>query len=320
MITHTLPFDPTYGFKHAELEQVTSPAQTALEIEEFAAFWGDYYEKVMAVRASPRLQECESVDSRWRKYEIIFSGWDGFEVGGWLLVPVGVVRQGMVVGHGYGGRDGPDAEAGLLLDTVYLFVCSRGFNLSARKDLSCDCFRHVLTGIESKETYLIGYCVADMWSATSALLEMYPALEGRVGYMGESFGGGLGALAAAWEKRWSKLILNIPTFGNHPMRVGLEMVGSGQAISRYYQRHPEVLEVLRFYDAATAAKYARMPGLFGLALFDPAVPPPGQWSIANNYGGEKTIVVHHAAHFGGYAEERDDQKAWAQGVREMLEK
>ena len=55
--------------------------------------------------------------------------------------------------------------------------------------------------------------------------------------------------------------------------------------------------MLAYYDAATASRHTRIPVLVGAALFDPAVPPPGQFAVYNALAGEKKLFVRDAAHF-----------------------
>lgn len=311
MMVHEFPFDPTYGYSQLQLEAIVPPPSPA----DFSEFWQDTYRQVVALRPQYELQEIACPREDWQLFALTFRGWGDFSVGGWLLKPRGKMVQGMIVGHGYGGRDGPDPWDLLNPFTAYLYVCGRGFNRSARAELPNNSFEHVVYDIQARERYLIRFCVADLWTATSVLLAMHPELAGQIGYNGSSFGGGLGALAVAWESRWSKAVLDIPTFGHHPLRLTMPMVGSGQAVSDYHRKHPEVREVLGYYDAATAVTFSTCPCLLGVALFDPAVPPPGQWAIANAYGGRKQMVVHAAAHFSGYEEEAEDQRGWKNAVR-----
>jgi len=164
-----------------------------------------------------------------------------------------------------------------------------GFNLSARADVPAECMGHVVHGIESRETYLIRFCVAGIWAAVSALIESCPQAAGRVTYWGGSFGGGLGALAMPWDSRISRGVLDVPTFGNHPWRLRVPCAGSGEAVRLWHRAHPESLDVLRFYDAATAAARIRVPMLVAPARRDPVVPPVGQFAVANAIPG---AIVH----------------------------
>ena len=56
------------------------------------------------------------------------------------------------------------------------------------------------------------------------------------------------------------------------------------------------LPVLQYFDAATAAAHMRIPVMVAAALFDPAVPPPGQFAVFNCLAGEKKLFVRQAAH------------------------
>ncbi len=316
MISHGFSFDPTYGYDESALRAIVPPAAPT----DFAEFWKNTYKATMAVAPKPSLKPAKCNDKHWQVFEVDFTGLGNFRVGGWLVRPKHRVTGGFVVGHGYGGRGGPDNLSDLNAHTAYLFVCGRGFNRSARPDLPDKAEEHVVFNIDSRDNYLIHYCVADMWSATTALIELIPEVAHNIGYRGTSFGGGVGSLAVPWEPRWNKALLEVPTFGNHPVRLNIEMVGSGRSVRAYHQEHPEVENVLRYYDAATAMSFATTPCAFGLALFDPAVPPPGQWAVGNAHPKEKQIVPLKASHFGGYPGEADDQKNWRETVHQWEQK
>jgi cephalosporin-C deacetylase len=203
----------------------------------------------------------------------------------------------IVTGHGYGGREGPEygwSREGF----AALYPCARGFHRSARADIPNVSTRHVVHGISKRETYVIRGCVAELWHAASILIGLYPALKECLHYAGGSFGGGLGALMLPWDARFKRAHLGVPTFGNHPIRLKWPSTGSGEGVRQYAARHPEVNEVLRYYDSATAAEFVRIPTQTHAALFDPAVIPPGQFAVANSLrapGSE--IVVIPCAHF-----------------------
>jgi len=170
----------------------------------------------------------------------------------------GKLVRGVVAGHGYGGRPAPDpSEPGP--PAVSIYPCARGFDRSARADIPNHAAAHVRHGIGNRGTYVHRGCAADLWCAASALIELYPEIEGALHYTGFSFGGGIGALALPWDKRFRTAYLDVPSFGNHPLRVQLPSTGSGESVRLYYKRHPEVLEVLAYFDAATAARHIHIP-------------------------------------------------------------
>jgi cephalosporin-C deacetylase len=302
-MTHDLPFNPTYGYDLAALQRVGAPDGPA----DFASFWQDMYNRTLAVAPKPAMRELRVSDSgKTRIFEIEYDSLDGFRVGGWLTLPVnGNATRGIVLGHGYGGRDWPSDDV-FVQNVAAIFPCGRGFNRSARADLPNNGARHVLYGIESRDTYMHGKCVADLWQAVSALNELVPKLA-FVDYSGTSFGGGLGAMAIAWEPRFRRAFLDVPSFGNHPLRLTLQCNGSGEAVRAHYKHHPEVVDVLQYFDAATAAKHVKIPTMVAAAQFDPAVPPPGQFAVYNALHEPKQLFVRQTGHFANPAETAENE-------------
>jgi cephalosporin-C deacetylase len=169
----------------------------------------------------------------------------------------------------------------LLEDFTVITPCSRGFSLSNNINIPWLSSYHVIHGIESKKTYVLKGAVADIWRAASVLLELFSDTQSNLNYSGSSYGGGIGALAMAWEKRVKACSLNVPAFGHFQDFFDFKCVGSANAIHNYYEKHPEITEVLAYFNAASAAKYIKIPTLITPALFDPVVLPPGQFAINN---------------------------------------
>jgi len=64
----------------------------------------------------------------------------------------------------------------------------------------------------------------------------------------------------------------------------------------YCQHKKQTLKVLRYYDAAIAAKRIVQPIHCALAVFDPCVAPPGQFAIYNALSCEKRLFLLEAGH------------------------
>lgn len=290
---HGYPFDPTYGYDRASLLAVTAPSEPA----DFKAFWEARYRTARDIDPAPWTAPARPGPPGWRVRELRYRSTGGFSIGGWIAEPEsGPVRRGVVVGHGYGGCPGVDyglAEA----DMALLFPCFRGLGLSRRQPISEDPVYHVLHDIQDRDRYLLGGCVEDLWLAVSALLALHPRVRGRVGYAGISFGGGIGALALPWEERVALGALTVPTFGHHPLRLELPCVGSGESVRQFAAAHSHIRATLPYYDAAIAARHITIPMLVAAALFDPVVPPPGQFAVHNALPGAKTLFVLEAGHF-----------------------
>ncbi len=293
MLRHDFPFDPTYGCDAAALAAIRPPE----EVGDFAVFWQTTFAETMAVPIEVALESVTARHPTHRVSGISFTTLGGYRVGGWLLEPLtGVPVRGMVIGHGYGGRSDP-STGWLPRDAAAILPCAPGFHRSARSDLPAVADRHVVHGIAQRDTYLIRFCVASLWSAASALLSIHPQIAGRLSFHGGSFGGGLGALALPWDARFHAACLEVPTFGHHPWRLRCPCVGSGESVRRYHREHPEVVEVLAYFDAAVAATHCRIPVVAVPAFFDPAVPPPGQWAVINGLAGPVDLCPVTAGHF-----------------------
>ncbi|QNE75154.1 prolyl oligopeptidase family serine peptidase [Streptomyces finlayi] len=292
---HDFPFDPSYGCELDELLSTSAPEAPG----DFAAFWQAEYERARKVDTAPELGPVEEERDGVRVHGVTYSSVGGIRVGGWVALPSdGPARHGFVIGHGYGGRDRPGPDVPLPLPrSAAILPCVRGMGTRGlRSGIPEAAVGHVLHGIGARDTYVIGGCVADLWCAASALAELVPDL-GRLGYLGESFGGGLGALALPWDDRFAAAQLTVPTFGNHSLRLTLQSVGSGESVREHHRDHPEVTGVLRYFDAASAAARLRIPTLVAAALFDPAVPPPGQFAVYNALPGVRELQVLSAGHF-----------------------
>lgn len=331
--THDFPFDPAYGHSLDDLRRVGVPAAPG----DFDAFWRSRYEAALRVDPAPEAGRLEEERDGVRIFAVTYTSVGGVRIGGRLVLPAdGPVEHGFVIGHGYGGRDaaGPDVPLPLPRSAA-LLPCVRGMgDRSLLPGIPATAGAHVLHGIGSRDTYVIGDCVADLWCAASALLALVPELDSRggpglgsgpgpglgpspdpvpvpgprLGYLGESFGGGLGALALPWDARFAAGQLTVPTFGNHPLRLTLPCVGSGEPVRTYHRSHPEVTGVLRYFDAATAATRIRVPVLVAAARFDPSVPPPGQFAVVNGLAEQGELRVLSAGHFehpGAEAEARE---------------
>jgi len=285
-------FDHTHGYNLQQLLEVSFPAAPA----DFEDFWRGTYEAVLQLPLEIERRRIDSPDANFELWEVEFNSLDGVRIGGWISLPAdGNFEHGVVVGHGYGGRNEPALSA-FGPRAVVISPCARGFDRSARSDLPNESGGHVLHGIESRETYLHRGSVADLWSAASVLLELYPKVEGNLDYQGGSFGGGIGALMIPWDKRFRRAFLDVPSFGNHPLRFQLPCTGSGEAVRQRYLQDPSVLEVLAYFDAATAASFAKLPVFVAAALSDPAVPPPGQFAVYNALKSEKELFVRQQGH------------------------
>jgi len=293
-ISHPYPFDPTYGYTQESLLRVAAPEEPA----DFADFWRGAYGDSWSHEPKVRVMDTGYTERGWRLYDLYYTSTGGIKIGGWMVVPTrGPIRRGFVVGHGYGGRYNGDFHYPLK-ESVIVFPCLRGMNArSLNQPISPETRYHVLHDIDKPRHYIMRGCVEDTWLAVTALLNLFPHVAGHVGYLGGSLGGGVGALALAWDDRIQMAHLRVPTFGNQPLRLKLPTTGSGAAVIEFDKKCPGMaLDTLQYYDAATAARHIKIPVHCACALFDPCVAPPGQFAVYNALAGRKELYVQDAGH------------------------
>ena len=275
--TYPFDFDPTCGMTLEQLQRVEPPEAP----EGFDQMWRERYALALTVDPQPLLTPSQATHKQWQVYDLTYRSSGNFQIGGWLALPKrGELTRGLVVGHGYGGRDAPNFDLPVE-NAAVLFPCFRGLSRSAHPRISSDPAFHVLHDIDKPERYIIGGCVEDLWIAVTVLSLLYPRIAGRIGYSGVSFGGGIGGLAIPFDPRIDRGHLSLPTFGHQALRLTFPSVGSAAAVQRYQAQYGNALPALRLHDAAVAASRIRVPMISSVALFDPAVAPPCQFAIAN---------------------------------------
>lgn len=301
-LKHSYDFDPSHGYSSADLLAVEAPP----EPPDYLAFWHDRRQRALRSPVHVTLEDTGWEQGTWRVMQLRYRSTEDAVIHGWLLIPrLGEVRRGFVIGHGYAGRDAPDFDLPLA-NSALLFPVLRGMAKSPFPPASAEPRWHVLHHIDKRERYIFGGCVEDTWLAVSTLLRLYPQLAGHLGYLGISFGGGIGAMAMAFEERIARAHLNVPSFGHQRLRLKLPSVGSADSVQRFAQRHPTVTNTLDYFDAAIAARHIRMPMHCALAGFDPFVAPAGQYAIYNALAGPKTLFPLTAGHHAYPAQAEED--------------
>lgn len=310
---HSFLFDPTYGYSLKDFLDVPIPTPPS----DFKEFWQQRYERALAINPIPNFKPSQYQHNDFEVFDINYLSTDGVLIKGWLVKPRNqMIKRGLIVGHGYGGRDAPDFSW-CYDETAVLFPCFRGLSKSCLPNISTNPSQHVLHNITDKNTYIMGGCVDDLWLGVSTLLKLFPDMAGNIGYAGISFGGGIGALALPWDLRINRAHFNVPTFGNQALRLELPTVGSGEAVQRCHAGGCDVMQTLQYYDAASAAQFSTQVVHIAAALFDPAVAPPGQFAIYKAFKPPKELFVLEAGHF-DYPNQADQNLKLQERLKEFF--
>lgn len=312
----TFPFDPTYGHSPEALYHVTLEDA---EPSDFVSFWEGSFEASRGIALEAEWEENLPMGNGLILERVSYQVLGGYRAGAWVIRPETLTgkERVWVCGHGYGGREAPDPNlAGE--GRVVIFPVAPGFHISADQRLPLnDAGRHVVFGIEHPETYLLRSCAATLWRSVDVLEQRLNRLLDQVHYHGWSFGGGMGALMLPWEKRFTSAELGQVTFAHHPFRLRHECQGSGAAVRARWLEEPSIERTLRYYEACFSLRNLSIPVVFACALFDPAVPPPGQWAAANAHAGPSRISSFPTGHCPD--PHPDDDRAMARHLKKLEE-
>lgn len=292
-------FDATYGYGLDDLLACRAPDD---EPDDFDEFWHGIHAEAMRVDPAAQLSPWRPMQGQpdHEVADLVYTGLDGYRIGGWVTRPIAGADEIAVVSHGYGGRREPTLDASIER-ALTIFPVGRG--LPSRSmvpgidgEHTGTGLRPVLWGIESPRHYSVIGSAADVWIATTVAQSLLPTAR-RIVFHGGSFGGGIGAMALAFDGRFDAGWLGVPSFGNQPLRVSLPCLGSGREVTEYVRTHPEAMRTLAYADAATAALRVQVPCFCGVALIDPVVPAPGQFAVAMSLAGPVWLHCYSAGHW-----------------------
>lgn len=298
-LPHSCPFDPTGGYSPEDLLRLCPVLD---EPADFADFWRANFDAALRPPLDWSIKPSATQSNDLHEvFDLEYAGLLGNRIGGWLTKPRRqAVRRGLLIGHGYGGRDTPDLAPPVADAATIQPVCTGLPTRSLHPGIPAQGGDHVLHGIGHRDTYIHRFCVMDHWRAISVLHEAVPESRPRLDYLGGSFGGGVGALTLPWDQRIRSAYLCVPSFGNHPLRLQLPCNGSGESVRLLARNRPEIRDVLAYFDAAIAARHTAIPVIVAAAAFDPAVQPAGQYSVYRALGGPKELFPLTAGHYDGY--------------------
>jgi hypothetical protein len=170
-IADDYPFDPTYGYDVDALLAIPAPQAP----DDFDPPWQRLYDRARQVNVAPTVGPLEDHHDGVRIFGVSYTSVDDVRLGGWLALPDGPIACGLVIGHGYAGREAPDLPLPVS-GAAAIFPCARGLRTRGRvRGIPDDTARHVLHGIGSRDRYVHRGCVADLWCAATALLELVPS-------------------------------------------------------------------------------------------------------------------------------------------------
>jgi cephalosporin-C deacetylase len=313
--THAVTQNPPEELTEYSLSALLTPLAPPPEPEDFDDFWQATFHEFGTGPVAWEVAREHPATATHRVVEIHFPSAAGEDATAFAMLPHAAtdIRCGLVVGHGYGGRTGPDVER-VPAHTAAIFPVAPGTHVGTASRFPASPDEHVLAGIAHRDTYSHRFSAADIWRAATILLDMAPSAAGSLDFSGGSFGGGIGALALPWDDRFRRAALDVPSFGNHDVRLSRRCTGSGEAVRQHLRDHPEVRPVLDYFDAAIAARRLHLPVHVSAAMLDPAVDPRGQFAVYHALSGPKRLGVRANGHLDGPIGQLSDRLALQDGM------
>ncbi|MGJ8584056.1 MAG: acetylxylan esterase [Marinosulfonomonas sp.] len=291
---------------------------------DFDAFWGDTINEARALPINARFEPYDYGLSLMDVFDVSFSGFDGHEIRGWYIQPVGGASSCVVKYHGYNGGRGMPHEhlkwpatgrAVLVMDTRGQ---GAGWASGATGDPVGSGPAHagyMTRGISDPKSYFYRRVFTDAVRALDAVRTRADIDPGKIAVAGGSQGGAISLAAAALDGNVACAMPDVPFLCDMPRAIGLAPRDPYGEVARYLAIHHDheemVLKTLSYFDGVNFAKRAKMPSLFSVAMMDTICPPSTVYAAYNSYAGEKSIEVYkYNDHEGGAAVQQHRKLRW----------
>ena len=261
-------------------EDVVSEPDT---IDDFELFWKDTYAELAGVPIEAEMTPVPAWSNDLRTcYEVRYKSFGGATAGGIISIPNAPGKYPAQVQYmGYGAEPfyfDPSSAP----ERIDFLVSVRDQGIfKAGQD------RWIDRGLSSKETFYYRGAFCDAKRALDFLFSLEQVDPERVVAMGESQGGALTTVAAAWDDRLQAISIAVPFLGDYPDYARIvewpvhEVWAAADAEGLDRSR---LMEMLRYFDMKNFAPHVKCPVIMAFGLQDPTCPPHTNFSIYNNLG------------------------------------
>lgn len=307
-------------------EELRSYRPELAEPRDLDAFWAETLtadgdlDPPLFTRVDNHLQLIETFD-------VVFPGFAGSPVRGWLHLPAGATSPLPVVVEyvGYGGGRGLSHERLLWTAAGYAHLVmdtrGQGSSYSVGNTLDPDptgAPAHpgfMTRGIVDPHGYYFRRVYVDAVRAVAAA-GAHPLVDGdQITVAGVSQGGGMALAAAALCPQVRYALIDVPFLCDFRRATSIALNDPYTEIVRYLKIHRDqvdaVFDTLSYFDGAVLGRRAAAEALFSVALMDETCPPSTVYAAYNWYGGPKSIVEYaYNDHEGGETHHEQVKLEW----------
>ena len=250
---------------------------------DFWDFWTQTLAEMDAIPLEPTFTEIPAYSNDVRTcYEVRYPSWGGAISGGILSVPVAEGKYPVYLQYmGYGAEPfyfDPSASP----DRIDYLVSIRDQGIF-RDTL----FRWIDRGLAAKETFYYRGAFADAKRAVDFVTTLDKADTDHIVSMGESQGGALTFVAAAFDSRIKAIAPAVPFLGDYPDYAKIvwwpvhEVFDQADADGL---DRGALMTMLTYFDVKNFAPRIKCPTYMAFGLQDPTCPPHTNFAIYNNLG------------------------------------
>ncbi|MCR5745476.1 MAG: acetylxylan esterase, partial [Bacteroidales bacterium] len=250
---------------------------------DFWDFWTQTLAEMDAIPLEPTFTEIPAYSNDVRTcYEVRYPSWGGAISGGILSVPVAEGKYPVYLQYmGYGAEPfyfDPSASP----DRIDYLVSIRDQGIF-RDTL----FRWIDRGLAAKETFYYRGAFADAKRAVDFVTTLDKADSDHIVSMGESQGGALTFVAAAFDSRIKAIAPAVPFLGDYPDYAKIvwwpvhEVFDQADADGL---DRDALMTMLTYFDVKNFAPRIHCPVYMAFGLQDPTCPPHTNFAIYNNLG------------------------------------
>ena len=250
---------------------------------DFWDFWTQTLAEMDAIPLEPTFTEIPAYSNDVRTcYEVRYPSWGGAISGGILSVPVAEGKYPVYLQYmGYGAEPfyfDPSASP----DRIDYLVSIRDQGI-----FRYTLFRWIDRGLAAKETFYYRGAFADAKRAVDFVTTLDKADTDHIVSMGESQGGALTFVAAAFDSRIKAIAPAVPFLGDYPDYAKIvwwpvhEVFDQADADGL---DRDALMTMLTYFDVKNFAPRIHCPVYMAFGLQDPTCPPHTNFAIYNNLG------------------------------------
>ena len=250
---------------------------------DFWDFWTQTLAEMDAIPLEPTFTEIPAYSNDVRTcYEVRYPSWGGAISGGILSVPVAEGKYPVYLQYmGYGAEPfyfDPSASP----DRIDYLVSIRDQGIF-RDTL----FRWIDRGLAAKETFYYRGAFADAKRAVDFVTTLDKADTDHIVSMGESQGGALTFVAAAFDSRIKAIAPAVPFLGDYPDYAKIVWWPVHEVFDQADAEgldRDALMTMLTYFDVKNFAPRIHCPVYMAFGLQDPTCPPHTNFAIYNNLG------------------------------------